>query len=211
MNYNITSLGALALFLALLLPLPAYAPHPLQVPVLVEQEHPDLDLLARLIAAEARGECLTGQVAVGAVVLNRVDSPHFPGTIEGVIYQPGQFEPVSRGTISREPSERSMEAARRALRGEIRWGIACIFTIVNWLVADGFEAIQRRWRWLGFMYLQDRRLGFCESSELIAAMGITYSGWRENHRNPVMGDKIQGATSDTCVKKDHQRTIKTMC
>ena len=118
MNYNITSLGALALFLALLLPLPAYAPHPLQVPVLVEQEHPDLDLLARLIAAEARGECLTGQVAVGAVVLNRVDSPHFPGTIEGVIYQPGQFEPVSRGTISREPSERSMEAARRALRGE---------------------------------------------------------------------------------------------
>ena len=51
----------------------------------------DLYLLARMISAEARGEPYTGQVAVGAVILNRVDHPSFPNTIAGVIYQPGAF------------------------------------------------------------------------------------------------------------------------
>ena len=50
-----------------------------------------LDLLARLISAEARGEPYEGQVAVGAVVLNRVEHPSFPNSISGVIYQPGAF------------------------------------------------------------------------------------------------------------------------
>ena len=53
----------------------------------------DLDLLARLISAEARGEPYMGQVAVGAVVLNRVDHPSFPNSISGVIYQPGAPSP----------------------------------------------------------------------------------------------------------------------
>ena len=116
-----------ALLLTLLLPLPAYAPHPLQVPVPVEQEHPDLDLLARIIHAEARGECITGQVAVGAVVLNRVNDPRFPGTIEAVIFEPGQFQPVWQGTLPAEAGERSREAARRVLEGENPVGNAVYF------------------------------------------------------------------------------------
>ena len=107
-----------ALLLTLLLPLPAYAPHPLQVPVPVEQEHPDLDLLARIIHAEARGECITGQVAVGAVVLNRVNDPRFPDSVEAVIFESGQFQPVWQGTLPVEAGERSREAARRVLAGE---------------------------------------------------------------------------------------------
>ena len=115
MRRNIT----LALLLVLLLPLPAYAPHPLQIPApLIEQEHPDLDLLARLITAEAKGECLTGQVAVGAVVMNRVADPRFPDTIDGVIYQPGQFQPVWQGTLPDSAGETSREAARKALEGD---------------------------------------------------------------------------------------------
>ena len=119
---------ALALLLALLLPLPAYAPHPLQVPVpAAEQEHPDLDLLARIIHAEARGECLTGQVAVGAVVLNRVADSRFPGTVKDVIFEPGQFQPVWQGTLPAKAGERSREAARRVLEGENPVGNAVYF------------------------------------------------------------------------------------
>ncbi len=77
----------------------------------------DLILLARLIYAEARGESLEGQIAVGAVVLNRVASPLFPGTIRDVIYQPNQFIPVNNG-LSLSYTATNLEAARRALRGE---------------------------------------------------------------------------------------------
>ena len=99
---------------------PVHAPHTMHIPALVptQQEHPDLDLLARIIHAEARGECLVGQVAVGAVVLNRVADIRFPDTVEGVIYQPGQFQPVWQGTLPDGAGEASTEAARRALEGE---------------------------------------------------------------------------------------------
>src|SRR5690625_4713486 len=65
----------------------------------------ELDLLARLVAAEAEGEPYAGQVAVAAVILNRVDSPQFPNSISGVAYQPLAFESVGNGLIwRRQPS-----------------------------------------------------------------------------------------------------------
>src|SRR5690606_22829021 len=77
-----------------------------------------LDLLARVIAAEAEGEPFEGQVAVAAVILNRVNHPGFPNTISGVIYQPHAFESVSNGLIwRRTPSEEAYRAARAALNG----------------------------------------------------------------------------------------------
>ena len=60
----------------------------------------DLALLARIIAAEARGESYNGQVAVGAVILNRIKHPSFPNTLSGVIYQPGAFTAISDGQFS---------------------------------------------------------------------------------------------------------------
>jgi N-acetylmuramoyl-L-alanine amidase len=59
----------------------------------------DIDLLARIISAEASDQPYNGMVAVGAVIINRVLSGEFPATISGVIYQPGQFEPVSNGWL----------------------------------------------------------------------------------------------------------------
>ena len=77
----------------------------------------DLNLLARLIYGEARGESYTGQVAVGAVVLNRVKSSKFPNTIAGVIYQAGAFDVVSDGQINMAPSSTAIKAAQDALNG----------------------------------------------------------------------------------------------
>ena len=77
----------------------------------------DLNLLSRLIYAEARGEPYTGQVAVGAVVLNRVKSSSFPNTISGVIYQSGAFSVVSDGQINLTPNETAKKAAQDALNG----------------------------------------------------------------------------------------------
>ena len=77
----------------------------------------DVELLARLIHGEARGEPYVGMVAVGAVVLNRVKSSSFPGTIAGVIYQPGAFDAVADGQINLTPNEQSRRAARDALNG----------------------------------------------------------------------------------------------
>lgn len=77
----------------------------------------NLDLLARVIHGEARGESYTGMVAVGAVVLNRVDDSRFPKTIAGVIYQPGAFDAVSDGQINLKPSTQAYNAARDALNG----------------------------------------------------------------------------------------------
>lgn len=73
--------------------------------------------LARLVNGEARGEPYIGQVAVAAVVLNRVKSPSFPNTISGVIYQPGAFDAVSDGQINLTPSDDSIRAARDAMNG----------------------------------------------------------------------------------------------
>lgn len=78
----------------------------------------ELELLARTISGEARGEPLLGQVAVGAVIINRVLSPAFPNTLQEVIYQPRQFSCVCDGQINRPPTASSYIAARRALEGE---------------------------------------------------------------------------------------------
>ncbi len=77
----------------------------------------DIALLARLIHAEARGESYTGQVAVGAVVLNRVKSSSFPNTISGVIYQPYAFTCVQDGQINLSPNQTAMSAAKDAMNG----------------------------------------------------------------------------------------------
>ena len=79
----------------------------------------DVQLLARAINGEARGEPYEGQVAVGAVILNREKSPKFPNTIAGVIYEPGAFTAVSDGQINVAISEGStvVKAARDALNG----------------------------------------------------------------------------------------------
>ncbi|MBQ6991598.1 MAG: spore cortex-lytic enzyme [Clostridia bacterium] len=77
----------------------------------------DLNLLARLVYAEARGESYTGQVAVAAVVLNRVKSSSFPNTVSGVIYQPGAFSVVNDGQINLTPNQTAMNAAQDAING----------------------------------------------------------------------------------------------
>ena len=77
----------------------------------------DYNLLARLISAEARGEPYTGQVAVGAVVLNRVEHPSFPDTIAGVIYQKGAFSCLTDGQFNQPVAESCYRAAQDALNG----------------------------------------------------------------------------------------------
>ena len=77
----------------------------------------NLNLLARAINGEARGEPYEGQVAVGAVILNRVDHSSFPNTIAGVIYQSGAFDSVDDGQINLEPTTTAIKAARDALNG----------------------------------------------------------------------------------------------
>lgn len=77
----------------------------------------DYHLLARIISAEARGEPYTGQVAVGAVVLNRVEHPSFPDSVAGVVYQPGAFTAITDGQINQPIAESSYRAAKEALNG----------------------------------------------------------------------------------------------
>ncbi|MFZ5826846.1 MAG: spore cortex-lytic enzyme [Bacillota bacterium] len=77
----------------------------------------DLDLLARVIAAEAKGEPYEGQVAVGAVILNRIRDSRFPNTLAGVVYQTHAFESVSNGTIYQPVPASSRRAAQDALNG----------------------------------------------------------------------------------------------
>ena len=77
----------------------------------------DIYLLAKVSAAEARGESYTGQVAVGAVVLNRVDSSSFPDTVAGVVYQSGAFSAVTDSNWSVSPDATSRKAAQDAING----------------------------------------------------------------------------------------------
>ncbi len=77
----------------------------------------DVYLLAKAIYAEGRGESYTGQVAIGAVICNRVKSPSFPNSIAGVIYQPGAFTAVDDGQINLEPNQTAYDAARDAMNG----------------------------------------------------------------------------------------------
>ena len=74
-------------------------------------------LLARLISAEARGEPYVGQVAVGAMVLNRVEHPSFPNSIAGVIYQSGAFSCIADGQFNQPVAESAYRAADDALNG----------------------------------------------------------------------------------------------
>lgn len=77
----------------------------------------NVNLLARVIYGEARGEPYTGQVAVGAVVLNRVKSSQFPNTIAGVVYQSGAFDAVADGQVNLTPDSTAKKAAQDALNG----------------------------------------------------------------------------------------------
>ncbi len=77
----------------------------------------EISLLARIISAESRGEPYTGQVAVGAVILNRIDHPSFPNTLAGVIYQPGAFSCINDGQVNEAVSESAKKAAQDAING----------------------------------------------------------------------------------------------
>ena len=77
----------------------------------------DFELLAHVIEAEAGGESDYHKLCVGTVVMNRVDSEKYPSTIEGVIYQPGQYQCVTNSHINKEPSKSSYEAAESILDG----------------------------------------------------------------------------------------------
>lgn len=77
----------------------------------------DMALLAKVISAEARGEPYSGQVAVGAVILNRVAHPSFPNTIAGVVYEPGAFTCMVDGQIDQPVADSAYRAAQDALNG----------------------------------------------------------------------------------------------
>jgi N-acetylmuramoyl-L-alanine amidase len=77
----------------------------------------DVNLLARIISAESRGEPYTGQVAVGAVILNRIQHPSFPNTLAGVIYQPGAFSCLDDGGINAAIADSAYKAARDSING----------------------------------------------------------------------------------------------
>ena len=86
-----------------------------------EGENDELYCLSRIISAESAGEPMEGKIAVGNVVLNRVKSPDFPNTVYDVIFDRNygtQFTPVALGTVYCEPTNESVEAARRCLEGE---------------------------------------------------------------------------------------------
>lgn len=99
----------------------------------------NFDLMARVISAEAKGEPYVGQVAVGAVILNRVDHPHFPKTIPGVIFEPDAFTAVSSGHIWEPPAISGARAAQDALAGWDPTGGALYYynpaKATNWWVA----------------------------------------------------------------------------
>ncbi|WHY03087.1 cell wall hydrolase [Neobacillus sp. DY30] len=78
----------------------------------------EIDLLARLVRAEAQTEPLEGKIAVACVVLNRVENHQFPNTIKEVIYAPGQFQPVQNGEINEPADEESFQAVKAALSNQ---------------------------------------------------------------------------------------------
>ncbi|MDI3281272.1 MAG: cell wall hydrolase [Bacillota bacterium] len=96
-------------------------------PPVVPVSPEEVELLARLVHAEARGEPYEGKVAVAAVVINRVRSGAFPNTIRGVIFQPAQFKSVENGQIELPPDQESWQAAREAIAGRDPTGGALYF------------------------------------------------------------------------------------
>ena len=89
----------------------------------------EVALLARIISAEARGEPYSGQVAVGAVILNRVAHPSFPNTLAGVIYQPGAFSCLDDGGVNAAVADSAYRAARDAINGSDPSGGAIYYYI----------------------------------------------------------------------------------
>ena len=91
----------------------------------------DVTILAALIQCEAGNECYDGQVAVGAVVCNRVRSGGYPGSVYGVVYQSGQFTPAARGSVASVaasgPNASCIQAAQAALAGTDNTGGALSF------------------------------------------------------------------------------------
>ncbi|KUO51753.1 MAG: hypothetical protein APF76_15345 [Desulfitibacter sp. BRH_c19] len=88
----------------------------------------DVWMISRMVAAEARGEPFDGQVAVAAVIANRIRDPRFPPTVNGVIYQPLAFEPILNGSFwNVNPSSEHVRAARLALNGWDPTGGATFF------------------------------------------------------------------------------------
>lgn len=83
----------------------------------IEAQQNELDLLARAVHAESRGEPYEGQVSVAAVILNRVEHPEFPNTVSGVLYEPLAFSVVADGQINRPADDSASEVARDALYG----------------------------------------------------------------------------------------------
>lgn len=77
----------------------------------------DVWVLSKIINGEARGEKYIGQVAVGAVIINRVKNPNFPNSVYGVVFEPGAFDAVSDGQYYRTPTNSSVKAARAAING----------------------------------------------------------------------------------------------
>ena len=77
----------------------------------------DLNLLSKVVYSEARGEPYVGQVAVAAIVLNRVSNSSFPNTVAGVVYQSGAFDAVSDGQINLTPDSTARKAAQDAING----------------------------------------------------------------------------------------------
>lgn len=95
----------------------ASTPEPVESKPQANSQVSSSHLLAQLVESEAKGEPYTGKVAVAEVVLARVNSSEFPNSIEGVIYQPGQFQVVSNGSINNAPSQESINASNEALAG----------------------------------------------------------------------------------------------
>ena len=87
----------------------------------------ELDLLARLVRAEAQGESLQGKIAVACVVLNRVESSTYPNTITGVIHQSGQFQPVRNGAINKPADQDSIKAVHEAITSSRQLAGASLF------------------------------------------------------------------------------------
>lgn len=77
----------------------------------------DTMILAKVISGEARGESYVGQVAVGAVVINRTKNPNFPNSVYGVVFEPGAFDAVKDGQYYQEPTDTALRAAKDAIGG----------------------------------------------------------------------------------------------
>jgi N-acetylmuramoyl-L-alanine amidase len=88
-----------------------------QQTAIADHSQSEIDILASLVQAEAKGESFEGKIAVAAVVLNRVDDSRFPNSIREVIYQRGQFSPVSNGSINKRADSESYDAVNQAIRG----------------------------------------------------------------------------------------------